>query len=101
MRRSAPTAESCQLLHAYAERALEESNPRLPLWRRPCFRYTKHPSKGEEVSSHWKFEVHVKTPGEEDDEQETVERFAQHVQELADDWRDAGLDVSVRPVERN
>lgn len=53
------------------------------------------------MSSHWKFEVHVKTPGEEDDEQETVERFAQHVQELADDWRDAGLDVSVRPVERN
>lgn len=59
------------------------------------------------MSSHYKFEVFVETPGELDDEDERVERFVMHVRELAAMWsaahRSAGVDlqISVGGVERD
>jgi hypothetical protein len=53
------------------------------------------------MSSHWKFEVHVKTPGEKDDEQATVEQFADLVQSIARILDRDDLEVTVSEVERN
>ena len=57
------------------------------------------------MSSHYKFEVHIKTPGENDDEEARVERFAEAVRKLAACWidmrNDVGLEITVRDVERN
>lgn len=54
------------------------------------------------MSSHYVFEVHVKTPGEDDREQETVESFAGLVQNMAalSGFRAMGVEVTVGDVER-
>lgn len=53
------------------------------------------------VSSHYKFEVHLSTPGETDDEDQTVERFAQRVREIAQTWQEeTGNEVTVGEVWR-
>jgi hypothetical protein len=53
------------------------------------------------MSSHWKFEVHVKTPGESDDEKESVEQFATVVQHVARILNPDQLVVAVTSVERD
>lgn len=99
--------ESCHLHHTCAKRGREDLNPDRGLWRAACCQLHHAPRKGRTVSSHYKFEVFVKTPGELDDEDERVERFAMHVRELAAMWsaahRSAGVDleISVGGVERN
>ncbi len=53
------------------------------------------------MSSHYKFEVHIATPGERDDEDETVEQFARLVQAMAKMIGRDDLAVVVGEVERN
>lgn len=58
------------------------------------------------MSSHYKFEVHVKTPGEQDDEGAVVERFARQVADLAaSTWlpphQKPDFEVTVSEVQRN
>lgn len=52
------------------------------------------------MSSHWKFEVHVKTPGEKDDEEAVVLQFAALVQSVANIVDRDDLEVTVAAVER-
>ena len=58
------------------------------------------------MSSHWKFEIHIKTPGETDDEEFAVARFAETVRKLGASWSElrAGadlLEIVVTTPERN
>lgn len=53
------------------------------------------------MSSHYKFEVRVNTPGEGDDEEDLVEQFACLVQALANMLKRDDLAVVVGDVERN
>lgn len=58
------------------------------------------------MSAHYKFEVHIKTPDEDDDEEAAVDRFAECVRKLAGTWTElrAGaklLEVTVLAPERN
>lgn len=53
------------------------------------------------MSSHFKFEVRVKTPGEQDDEEELVQHFAELVQDIARILNREDLEVTVGEVERD
>jgi len=59
------------------------------------------------VSSHFKFEVRIKTAGETDDEDRHIELFAKAVRELARTWtathEAAGIRIEIElgDVERN
>lgn len=53
------------------------------------------------MSSHYKFEVFVKTPGEQDDEETAVEYLAALVPAIARLLHRGDLEVTVGEVQRN
>ncbi|MEV7675004.1 hypothetical protein [Streptomyces sp. NPDC088752] len=53
------------------------------------------------MSSHYKFEVHLRAPGEDDEEDQAVEQLAERVRQIVQDWQEeTGIEVSVGEVWR-
>lgn len=53
------------------------------------------------MSSHYKFEVHVKTPGESDDEETAVEYLAALVPAIGRLLQRGDLEITVSEVQRD
>jgi hypothetical protein len=59
------------------------------------------PEKAGKMSSHWKFEVHVKTPGERDDEEATVQLLVDLIRATTGRVARDDLAITVGDFERN